>query len=58
MSPDASDLLKRALALPADERAALANTLLDSLDAPTQSVEEDWDKEVARRMEDLKAGRP
>ena len=57
MSPDVSDLLKRALALPADERAALANTLLDSLDAPTQSVEEDWDKEVARRMEDLKAGR-
>ena len=57
MSPDVSDLLKRALALPADERAALANTLLDSLDAPTQSVEEDWDKEVARRIEDLKAGR-
>ena len=55
MSPDVSDLLKRALALPADERAALANTLLDGLDAPTQSVEEDWDKELARRMEDLKA---
>lgn len=31
MSAEASDLLKRALALPAEERAALANTLLDSL---------------------------
>jgi putative addiction module component (TIGR02574 family) len=57
MSPEISDLLKRALALPPDERAALANSLLDSLDAPTQAVEEDWDKEVARRMEDLKAGK-
>ena len=45
------------LALPVDERAALANTLLDSLEMPKQSVEEAWDEEVARRMEDLKAGK-
>ena len=57
MSPEASDLLKRALALPVDERAALANTLLDSLEASNQSVEEAWDDEVARRIDDLKAGR-
>ena len=57
MSPEVSDLLKRALSLPAAERAALANTLLDSLETPAQSVQEAWDEEVARRMEDLKAGR-
>ena len=57
MSPDVSDLLKRALELPAEERAALANTLLDSLETSSPSVEEAWDQEVARRMEDLKAGR-
>lgn len=58
MSPEISDLLKRALALPVDERAALANTLLDSLDTTTnQSVQEAWDEEVARRIEDLKAGK-
>lgn len=57
MSPETSDLLKRALALPVDERAALANTLLDSLDVVAESVEDAWDKEVARRMEDLKAGK-
>jgi putative addiction module component (TIGR02574 family) len=57
MSPEVSDLLKRALALPVDERAALANTLLDSLDTQNQSVEEAWDEEVARRMEALKAGK-
>jgi putative addiction module component (TIGR02574 family) len=62
MSPEVSDLLKRALSLPVDERAALANTLLDSLDQAEDdqaddSVEEAWDKEVARRMKDLDAGR-
>jgi len=57
MSPEVSDLLKRALALPVDERAALANTLLDSLDTPSQSVEQASDDEVARRMEDLKSGK-
>lgn len=57
MSPEVSDLLKRALALSADERAALANTLLDSLETGSESVEEAWDKEVARRMADLKAGK-
>jgi putative addiction module component (TIGR02574 family) len=57
MSPEVSDLLKRALALPVDERAALANTLLDSLELTNQSVEEAWDEEVARRMKDLNAGK-
>jgi putative addiction module component (TIGR02574 family) len=57
MSPEISDLLKRALALPVDERAALANTLLDSLETPNQSLDEAWDDEVARRMQDLKAGK-
>ena len=57
MSPETSDLLKRALALPVDERAALANTLLDSLEVADKSVQDAWDKEVARRMEDLKAGK-
>ncbi len=57
MSPEVSDLLKRALALSVEERAALANTLLDSLETGNESVEEAWDKEVARRMQDLKAGK-
>ncbi len=57
MSPEVSDLLKRALALPVDERAALANTLLDSLAGMDESVQEAWDQEVARRIEDLRAGK-
>ena len=57
MSPEISDLLKRALALSVDERAALANTLLDSLVGTEESVQEAWDTEVARRIKDLKAGK-
>jgi putative addiction module component (TIGR02574 family) len=57
MSPEISDLLKRALALPVEERAALANTLLDSLETKNETVQEAWDREVARRIEDLKAGK-
>jgi putative addiction module component (TIGR02574 family) len=57
MSPEVSDLLKRALALPADERSALANTLLDSLEQTEESVQAAWDDEVARRTQDLKAGK-
>ena len=57
MSPEVSDLLKRALALSVEERAALANTLLDSLAGTDESVQEAWDQEVARRIEDLRAGK-
>ena len=57
MSPEVSDLLKHALSLPVEERAALANSLLDSLGQVDSSVQEAWDKEVERRMKDLDAGR-
>jgi putative addiction module component (TIGR02574 family) len=57
MPSEMSDLLKQALALPSDERAALANTLLDSLEGTNESAQEAWDEEVARRMESLRAGK-
>jgi putative addiction module component (TIGR02574 family) len=57
MSPEVSDLLKRALALPVEERSALANTLLDSLEESDRSAQAAWDEEVARRMQDLQAGK-
>lgn len=51
------DILKEALALPSEERAALAASLLDSLDT---DVDEDadaaWAIEVDRRMTELDAG--
>ncbi len=55
--PEVVDLLKRALALPVEERTALANTLIDSLEDADESVQAAWDEEVARRMQDLQAGK-
>jgi hypothetical protein len=47
MRPDTSDLLKRALALPAEARAALAGRLLDSLDETVdEAAEEEWQGET------------
>jgi putative addiction module component (TIGR02574 family) len=58
MSPDVSELLKKALALPAEARAALAGSLLDSLDdAVDVSAEEEWNREIARRIAELDSGK-
>ena len=59
MTPDVSDLLKKALALPAEARAALAGSLLESLDddPPEAGVEAAWDEEIKRRIEEIDSGK-
>lgn len=58
MTQETSKLLKKALALPPEARAALANSLLDSLDETVdESAEEQWNLEIARRIEELDAGK-
>ncbi len=58
MTPDVSNLLKQALALPAEARAALAGSLLESLDDTVdESAEEEWNKEIARRIAELDSGK-
>ena len=58
MSPELDDLLKKAMSLPPDGRAALASSLLESLD---QTVDEDaeaaWQREIARRMDEVQSGK-
>jgi putative addiction module component (TIGR02574 family) len=58
MSRQSTELLKRALSLTEDERALLAGSLLESLDATTDfEVEAAWQQEIARRLEELDQGR-
>jgi putative addiction module component (TIGR02574 family) len=58
MTQDVSDLLKRALALPVEARAALAGSLLESLEEPVDELaEEEWNKEIARRIAELDSGK-
>jgi putative addiction module component (TIGR02574 family) len=54
MTPEISELLKKALALPPEARAALAGSLLESLeDTLDASAEEEWNQEIARRIAEL-----
>ena len=60
MTNDATEVLKRALALSAEERAELADSLLESLDGDDddpEAVSAAWDEEIARRIEDFDSGR-
>lgn len=52
MASTARDLLDDALALPPDERRALASALLDSVDeAPDPGWEQAWADELTRRAD-------
>jgi len=54
---DSKTLQKAALSLPADERAALAEKLLSSLDEPSEAeLERTWFAEAARRARELDRG--
>ena len=60
MTQDATELLKRALALTLEERVELAGSLLESLDAADddpKAVEAAWNEEIARRIDDLDSGK-
>jgi putative addiction module component (TIGR02574 family) len=56
-SKQASELLQKALSLSEEERAELAGSLIESLDATVdESAEAAWNQEIARRIEDLDCG--
>ena len=58
MTEEVSELLKRLLALPVEARAALAGSLLESLeDTVDASAEEIWSREIDRRIEELDSGK-
>jgi len=57
MTEDVSELLKKAMALPIEARAALAGELLDSIDQTVDaSAEAEWEKEIAQRVAQLQSG--
>jgi putative addiction module component (TIGR02574 family) len=57
MKRDAAQILKDALALPSEARAALAGSLLDSLDTEVdEEAEAAWANEVNRRVAELESG--
>ena len=58
MTTNTAKLLEEALKLPSEARAALAGSLLDSLDDTVDpNAEAAWEAEIARRLKDLDDGK-
>ena len=59
MAPDTQTLIRDALALDVDQRALVANALLESLHvegAATDEVEAAWRAEAIRRLAEVRSG--
>jgi putative addiction module component (TIGR02574 family) len=57
MPRDAAEILKDALALPVEARAALIGPLVDSLDIEVdEDAEEAWRTEILRRLQEIDRG--
>jgi putative addiction module component (TIGR02574 family) len=58
MKQDVAEILKKAMGLPPEARAALAGSLIDSLD---QNIDEDveaaWEDEVLLRLKEIDEGK-
>lgn len=59
MTEEVSAILKKALSLPPEARAAIADSLLESLEtSPTdEDVEAAWSAEIKRRIDDIDSGK-
>ena len=58
MTQEAQELLKRALALPDNERAELAGNLLESLDSVLdEDADAIWQAEIAQRLDQIHGGK-
>ena len=58
MKQNIAEILKEALKLPPEARAALAGTLLDSLDESVdRDAESAWEAEIAMRLKEIDEGK-
>jgi putative addiction module component (TIGR02574 family) len=58
MKSDVSEILKEALKLPIEARAAIAGTLLDSLDETLdEDAESAWENEISIRLKEIDEGK-
>ena len=57
MASDVGKLLEEALRLPPEARAALASSLMESLDETVdEDAEAEWAKEIQRRIREIESG--
>jgi putative addiction module component (TIGR02574 family) len=57
MTSDPAELLKNALSLPPEARAALIDSLLESMDVEVDyNAQEAWREEIYRRLQQIDSG--
>ncbi len=58
MAPDTATVIRDALALDADQRAVVANALLESLHGADEvsEVDDAWRTEVTKRLAEMRSG--
>jgi putative addiction module component (TIGR02574 family) len=57
MSRGAAEVLKHALSLPLEARAALIGSLVDSLDTEVdEDAEQAWREQILRRLQEIDSG--
>ncbi|MCH2266831.1 MAG: addiction module protein [SAR324 cluster bacterium] len=52
----AKEILKEAESLPVEERALVADSLLRTLNAPDEKIDDKWTVEAKRRLSELRSG--
>jgi len=58
MKQNIAEILKEALKLPQEARAALAGTLIDSLDETVdRDAESEWETEIVKRLKEIDEGK-
>ncbi len=55
MTPNAATLIRDGLALDVDERAVVANALLESIE-DASDVDDAWRVEVSKRLQEMRSG--
>ena len=60
--PETSQVIASALQLPLNDRIALVNAMLESVEGPSESisqaeVDESWKDEIAKRVQEIKSGK-
>ena len=57
MTVAAEKVAEEALALPVEDRADLADRLVQSLDADDHAWRDEWEREVLKRVEEVRSGK-
>ncbi len=52
-----NDVITAATALPSEERAAVVDSLLKTLDPPDAAIDQQWLKIAAQRLDELRSGK-